>query len=405
MVPTKEYTIFPPLAGSDVGNARHGLADLNLNRLHNALRDMVRKFVNKEINPHVDEWEEDVVPLHELFKKMGDLGLLGITYDEKYGGQGLDYWFDLVFLEELGHINAGGVPMAIGVHTHMATPAIHEFGTEYLKETYLRPSIAGDLVSAIGVTEPDAGSDVAGLKTRAVRDGDSYVINGSKLFITNGCQADFVTLLARTGDKPGFHSFGLFVVPTNLPGFVISKKLDKLGMRCSDTAELFFDDLRIPAENLIGEEGEGFILQMKQFQHERFFALPGTYIGARDNINMTINYISQRKVFGKPLIKNQVLRHRLADWITEIECLKHLTYHIVRMKMEGLDATREISMGKLFAGQLGFKVSNGCLQMFGGMGYMNESLISRSFRDSRLLSIGGGADEIMSEVIARLEGF
>jgi len=295
--------------------------------------------------------------------------------------------------------------MAIGVHTHMATPSIHEQGTEYLKETYLRPSIAGDIVSAIGVTEPDAGSDVAGLKTKAVRDGDSYVINGSKLFITNGCQADYVTLLARTDDKPGFHSFGLFVVPTDLPGFVISKKLDKLGMRCSDTAELFFDDLRIPAENLIGEEGEGFILQMKQFQHERFFALPGTYIKARDNIDMTINYISQRKVFGKPLIKNQVLRHRLVDWIADIECLKHLTYHIVRMKMEGLDATREISIGKLLAGKLSFEVSNGCLQMFGGMGYMNESLISRSFRDSRLLSIGGGADEVMSEVIARLEGF
>lgn len=374
------------------------------NEEHNALRDMVKKFVDKEINPKVDEWEEETVPLHELFKKMGDLGLLGITYDQKYGGQGLDYWFDLVFLEELGHINAGGVPMAIGVHTHMATPAIHEYGSEYLKETYLKPSIAGDLVSAIGVTEPDAGSDVAGLKTKAVRDGDSYVINGSKLFITNGCQADYVTLLARTDDKPGFHSFGLFVVPTNLPGFVVSKKLDKLGMRCSDTAELFFDDLRIPAENLIGEEGEGFIIQMKQFQHERFYALPGTYIKARDTINMTINYIRQRMVFGKPLIKNQVLRHRLVDWITEIECLKHLTHHIVRMKMEGLDATREISMGKLIAGQLSFKVSNGCLQMFGGMGYMNESLISRYFRDSRLLSIGGGADEIMREVIARFEG-
>jgi len=375
------------------------------NEEHHALRDMVRKFVDKEINPNVDEWEEKTVPLHELFKKMGNLGLLGITYDQQYGGQGLDYWYDLVFLEELGHITAGGVPMAIAVHTHMATPAIHEYGSEYLKETYLKPAIAGDMVSAIGVTEPGAGSDVVGLKTRAVKDGNSYVINGSKLYITNGCQADFVTLLARTDDKPGFHSFGLFVVPTNLPGFVVSKKLDKLGMRCSDTAELFFDDLRVPAENLIGEAGEGFIIQMKQFQHERFSALPGTYICARDTINMTINYISQRMAFGKPLIKNQVLRHRLVDWLTDIECLKHLTYHIVRMKMEGLDATREISMGKLLAGELSFKVSNGCLQMFGGMGYMNESLISRNFRDSRLLSIGGGADEVMKEVIARLEGF
>lgn len=375
------------------------------NEEHQALRGMVRKFVDKEINPNIDEWEEKTVPLHELFKKMSDLGLLGITYDPKYGGQGLDYWFDLVFLEELGHIKAGGVPMAIAVHTHMATPAIHEFGTEYLKETYLRPAIAGDMVSAIGVTEPGAGSDVASLKTRAVKDGNSYVINGSKLYITNGCQADFVTLLARTDDKPGFHSFGLFVVPTSLPGFVVSKKLDKLGMRCSDTAELFFDDMRVPQENLIGEESAGFIIQMKQFQHERFSALPGTYISARDTIDMTINYIRQRTAFGRPLIKNQVLRHRLVDWITEIECLKHLTYHIVRLKMEGLDATREISMGKLLAGELSFKVANGCLQMFGGMGYMNESLISRNFRDQRLLSIGGGADEIMKEVIARLEGF
>jgi citronellyl-CoA dehydrogenase len=366
---------------------------------------MVRKFVDKEVNPNIDKWEEETVPLHELFKKMGDLGLLGITYDEKYGGQGLDYWFDLVFLEELGHIKAGGVPMAIGVQTHMATPAIHEFGTDYLKETYLIPAISGDLVSAIGVTEPDAGSDVAGLKTKAVKDGDSYVINGSKLFITNGCQADFVTLLARTSDNPGYHSFGLFVVPTDLPGFVISKKLDKLGMRCSDTAELFFDDMRVPAKNLIGDESEGFVIQMKQFQHERFYALPVAYIAARDTIDMTVEYIKQRKVFGKPLIANQVLRHRLADWVTDIECLKQLTYHIVRMKTEGLDTTREISMGKLVAGELSFKVSNGCLQMFGGMGYMNESLIARNFRDTRLLSIGGGADEIMKEIIARAEGF
>ncbi|NQU16073.1 MAG: acyl-CoA dehydrogenase family protein [Desulfobacteraceae bacterium] len=375
------------------------------NEEHTALRDMVRRFVDKEINPNVDDWEEKNVPLHELFKKMGDLGLLGITVDQKYGGQGLDYWFDLVFLEELGHVKADGVPMAIGVQTHMATPAIHEYGSEYLKETYLRPAIAGDMVTAIGVTEPGAGSDVVGLKTKAVRDGDSYVINGSKLFITNGCQADFVTLLARTSDDPGYHSFGLFVVPTNLPGFVVSKKLDKLGMRCSDTAELFFDDLRVPAQNLIGEDSEGFVIQMKQFQHERFYALPGSYIGARDTIDMTIDYIKQRKVFGKPLITKQVLRHRLADWITDIECLKQLTYHIVRMKIEGLDATREISMGKLLAGQLSFKVSNGCLQMFGGMGYMNESLITRKFRDTRLLSIGGGADEIMKEIIARVEGF
>ncbi|MBW1819331.1 MAG: acyl-CoA dehydrogenase family protein [Deltaproteobacteria bacterium] len=375
------------------------------NEEHDALRSMVAKFVDKEINPKVDEWEETTTPLHELFKKMGGLGLLGITYDEKYGGQGLDYWFDLVFLEELGHIKAGGVPMAIGVQTHMATPAIHQWGSEYLKETYLKQAIAGDMVTAIGVTESGAGSDVASLKTRAVRDGDSYVINGSKLFITNGSQADFVTLLTRTSDKPGYHSYSLFVVPTNLPGFQVSKKLDKLGRRCSDTAELFFEDMRVPAENLIGEENEGFIIQMKQFQHERFYSLPANYVGARDTIDMTVDYIKQRMAFGKPLIENQVLRHRLVDWITQIECLKQLTYHIVRMKMEGLNATKEISMGKVLAGELGFTVANGCLQMFGGTGYINESLITRNFRDTRLTSIGGGATEVMKDVIARIEGF
>ncbi|MBW1789855.1 MAG: acyl-CoA/acyl-ACP dehydrogenase, partial [Deltaproteobacteria bacterium] len=226
-----------------------------------------------------------------------------------------------------------------------------------------------------------------------------------KLFITNGSQADFVTLLTRTSDKPGYHSYSLFVVPTNLPGFHVSRKLDKLGRRCSDTAELFFEDMRVPAENLIGEENEGFIIQMKQFQHERFYSLPANYVGARDTIDMTVDYIKQRMAFGKPLIENQVLRHRLVDWITQIECLKQLTYHIVRMKMEGLNATKEISMGKVLAGELGFTVANGCLQMFGGMGYINESLITRNFRDTRLTSIGGGATEVMKDVIARIEGF
>jgi citronellyl-CoA dehydrogenase len=260
------------------------------------------------------------------------------------------------------------------------------------------------MVAAIGVTEPGAGSDVAGLRTRAKKDGDSYVINGSKTFITNGVQSDFVTLLTRTSDDPGYHSFSLFIVPKGLDGFVVSKKLDKMGWRSSDMAELFFEDVRVPAENLIGEEGEGFIYQMKQFQHERFSALPLTYVVCRDVIDFTVEYIKQRVVFGKPLISRQVLRHRIADWLTEIECLKQLTYHIVRLKMAGIDATREISMGKLISGELATKVTDGCLQMFGGMGYMNESLISRYYRDARGASIAGGANEIMREVITRLEG-
>jgi len=376
------------------------------NRDHEMVRKAVREFVEKEINPNMEEWEaRGQAPLHELFKKMGDLGFLGLRYDPKYGGQGLDYWYDTVFLEELGRINGSGISIAIAVHTHMSTPAIAEYGSEYLKETYLKPAIAGDIVTAIAVTEPDAGSDVAAIKTTAQRQGDYFVINGSKTYITNGTQADFLTLLARTSDKPGYDAFSLFVVPTNLPGFKVSRKLDKLGLRSSDTAELFFDNLKIPAKNLIGKEGDGFIHQMQQFQHERFAAIPMSYVSAEETIAMTVEHIKKRIVFGKPLIARQVLRHRLADWQTEIECLRQLTYHIVRMKEAGLDVTREVSMGKLFAARTVQKIADGCLQMYGGLGYMAEMPISRCFRDARLASIGGGADEIMKEIITKMEGY
>ena len=375
------------------------------NEDHEALRSLVKRFVDREVNPKLDEWEETTMPLHDLYSKIGQLGLFGIRYDPKYGGQGLDDWFDTVFLEEMGHIQAMGAQASIIVQTHLATPAIHEFGSEYLKETYLKPAIAGEMVSALAITEPGAGSDVAALRTTAKRDGDSYVINGSKTFITNSLQADFLTLLARTEDGPGYHRFGLFVVPTHLPGFVVSKELDKLGWRCSNTGELFFDDLRIPAENLIGQPGEGFIYQMKQFQYERFSSLPLAYVSARDIIDLTVDYIRQREVFGKPLISRQVLRHRLVDWVTGIESLRQLAYHIVRMKMDKLDVTKEVSMGKLIAGRLLREVADGCLQMFGGMGYMNENIITRYWRDARLMSIGAGADEVMSDIIAKLEGW
>ncbi|MCG8335429.1 MAG: acyl-CoA dehydrogenase family protein [Proteobacteria bacterium] len=380
--------------------------DLYFTKEHNQVRKAVRDFVKKEINPYVDEWEEQgMTPLHDLFKKMGDLGFLGIRYDPKWGGQGLDYWYELAFLEELGNIECGSIPMAISVQTNMATPAIDQFGSDYLKERYLKPAVDGDLVAAIAVTEPDAGSDVAALKTTAKREGDYYILNGSKTYITNGTQADFLTLLARTSDEPGYHSFSLIVVPTDIPGFNISKKLDKMGMRSSDTAELFFDNMKIPVENLIGKEGEGFIYQMQQFQHERFSALPMAYVSMRNVIDMTVEHLRQRVVFGKPLMSKQVLRHRLAQWVTEVESLQQLTYHIVRMKEAGMDVTREISMGKLLAGQLSSKVTDGCLQMFGGLGFMNEMKISRYFRDSRLIAIGGGANEVMCEIISKMEGF
>ena len=381
-------------------------SDIYFTKDHDLVRKAVRDFVNKEINPHVEEWEEaGMTPLHDLFKKMGELGFIGIRYDEKYGGEGLDYWYETVVLEEFARIQCGGIPMAIGVQSNMATPSIYDFGSEYLKQTYLKPALKGEMVAAIAVTEPDAGSDVAALKTYARKKGDHYILNGSKTFITNGLQADFLTLLARTSDDPGYHSFSLFVVPTDIAGYNVSKKLDKLGMRSSDTAELFFDNMKIPAENLIGTEGEGFIHQMMQFQHERFSALPLSYIGAREIIDETIEYLKGRVVFGKPLIKKQVLRHRLVKWLTEIEALQQLTYHIVRMKMAGKDASKEISMGKLMGGTLLNKVMDGCLQMHGGMGFMNEMRVSRAFRDSRLISIGGGANEVMSDVIAKMSGF
>ena len=351
---------------------------LYFNKDHEMVRHAVRYFVNKEINPHVDEWEEaGIAPLKKLFKKMGKLGFLGIRYDPKYGGQGLDYWYETVFLEELGHIKALGLAVAITVQTNMATPAIDEFGSEFLKQTYLKPAIEGKKVGAIAVTESGAGSDVAMLATTAERQGDHYVIDGSKMFITNGTQADFYTLLARTSEDPGYHSFSLFVVPANLPGVEVSRKLEKLGVWISYTAELYFDQVKVSADHLIGREGEGFIYQMQQFQHERFSLLPFTCTAARDIIDLTVAYIRDRVVFGKPLIRRQVLQHRLADWVTEIESLKQFIYHMVRMKQAGLDATREISMGKLIAGQLLNKVADGCLQMHGGMGYMKESIISR----------------------------
>ncbi len=379
---------------------------INFTKEHDMVRRSVADFVKKEINPHIDEWEEaGITPLKKLFRKMGELGFLGIRYDPKYGGQGLDYWYETAFLEELGHIRGLGLAIAISVQTNMATPAIDEFGSEYLKDKFLRGAISGDMVGAIAVTEPGAGSDVAALQSSAKKTGNYYILNGSKMFITNGTQADFFTLLARTSDASGAHSFSLFVVPSNLSGIHVSRKLEKLGVWCSDTAEIFFDDVKIPGENLIGEEGEGFIYQMLQFQHERFSLLPPIYIAARDIIAMTADYLKKRVVFGKPLIRKQALRHQLVNWLTEIECLQQLAYEIVRIKMAGLDATKQISMAKLYAGRIFNPMVAGCLRMHGGMGFMKEMVISRYYRDSIGLNIGGGADEVMRDVLAKLEGF
>jgi citronellyl-CoA dehydrogenase len=368
-------------------------------------RQMVRRFVEEEINPHVEEWEEaGIFPAHDLFKTMGDLGMLGLTYPEEYGGQGLDFWYTVVLCEELGKANASGVPMGITVHTDMCTPALAHFGSDELKRQYLAPSIRGEMVGCIAVTEPDAGSDVASIRTRAESDGDDWVINGRKLYITNGTQADWVCLLARTSDEGGFRGMSLIIVPTKTPGFSVSRKLRKLGNHSSDTAELMLDNVRVPKANTIGAEGMGFILQMQQFQQERLVGAITTYGSLERVVRDTIAYTQQRCAFGQPLIDNQVIHFRMAELLTEIEMLKQFCYAAVEKMVDGEDITREASMAKLKAGRLSREVTDSCLQYYGGMGYMEETPISRAYRDARLLSIGGGADEVMLGIICKLEG-
>ena len=373
---------------------------------HHALRQIARKFVETEINPHVEAWEAArCFPAHELFHKMGNLGLLGLTYPEKYGGGGVDYWYQVAFLEEIGRADCAGVPMAIAVQTDMATPALAEFGTDEQKEQFLRPAIAGQAVFSIAVSEPDAGSDVAGIRTHAVADGDDYVINGSKMWITSGTQADYLTLLARTdGRDRGYKGMSLIIVPTTSAGFSVSKKLEKLGNHSSDTAILSFDNVRVPQSNRIGPEGMGFILQMKQFQVERMAGSIMSVAGMERIVQMTIAYTRQRKTFGRPLIDNQWVHFKLAELLTELEALRQLNYHCVRRHVAGQDVTREASMAKLKAGRLAREVADTCLQFHGGMGYVEEYPMARYFRDARLLSIGGGADEIMLGIIAKYEG-
>ncbi len=375
---------------------------------HEMFRKTVRDFVEKEINPHVEEWEAaEIAPLHDLFRKMGALGILGLNYPEAYGGMDADIWFTVVLHEELGKAQCGGVPMAIAVHTDMCTPALAQYGSHELKERYLAPSIRGEMVGAIAVSEPDAGSDVARIKTRADRDGDHYVINGSKLYITNGTQADWVCLLARTAQGEDYRGMSLIIVPTDTPGFTISRKLKKLGNHSSDTAFLSFDNMRVPVENRIGDEGKGFYYQMEQFQEERLVGAIGACSGAEKAVRDTIKYCEERRTFGKPLLNNQWIQFKLVELLTEIEAQKQLNYYcasLIAAKRPSPEVTRIASMCKLKAGRLVRQVADTCIQFYGGMGYMEETPISRYYRDSRLTSIGGGADEIMMQIIARLEG-
>ena len=371
---------------------------------HEQIADTVRKFVAKEINPFVPEWEAaGMFPAHALFKKMGDLGLLGIKYPAEYGGMGLDFSYSMVMAEALGDCNCGGVPMAIGVQTDMCTPALARFGSEELRREFLAPSIAGDMVGCIGVSEVGGGSDVAALKTTARKDGDDYVINGSKMWITNGMQADWCCLLANTSEGPVHKNKSLIIVPMDAAG-ITRQKIEKIGMHSSDTAQLFFDNVRVPRRNLVGQEGIGFMLQMLQFQEERLYGAAGTLRSLDRLIDQTIEYTRQRQTFGRPILENQVVHFRLAELRTVVEALRSLTYRAVESYISGKDVTRLASMAKLKAGRLSREVADSCLQYWGGMGFTADNPISQAYRDSRLISIGGGADEIMLGIICKFEG-
>ncbi|MBI2383181.1 MAG: acyl-CoA dehydrogenase family protein [Gammaproteobacteria bacterium] len=385
---------------------------------HQQLYDTTKRFVEEEINPHADRWErEGLWPAREVLKKMGGLGLLGINKPEAVGGLGLDYSYQVAFAEALGHCKVGGIPMAIGVQTDMATPALTRFGSDYLKDNYLKPAVAGDMVACIGVSEPGAGSDVAGIKTTARREGGDYVIDGQKMWITNGTQGDWVCLLANThggaasgpgagGSEGGRHgNKSLIVVPLDAKGIDRKTKLDKLGQRSSDTAIIFFDNVRVPAKNLIGEEGKGFVYQMLQFQEERLF-LSASILAAMDRcIADTATYSGQRNAFGQPILANQYVHFRLAELKTEIEACRSLLYRATAELIAGRDVTLLASMSKLKAARVAREVTDGCLQFWGGQGYMWENQIAQFYRDLRLHSIGGGADEIMLGIIAKNLGF
>ena len=371
---------------------------------HRALAETVKRFCEQEINPHVKEWEAaETFPAHEVFKKMGALGLLGVKYYTAYGGMGLDFSYSMVVAEELGAIPCGGVPMAIGVQTDMCTPALHRFGSDELKKEYLAPAIAGDMVGCIGVSEAGGGSDVAALKTTARHDGDDYVINGSKMWITNATQADWCCLLANTSEGPVHSNKSLIIVPMDAKG-ITTQKIKKIGMNSSDTAQIFFDNVRVPRRNLIGTEGAGFMMQMIQFQEERLYGAANSLKMLDKLIDLTIEYCKERHTFGTPLIHNQVIHFRLAELRTEVELLRSLVYRAVDDYVGGADVTRMASMAKLKCGRLIREVADSCLQYWGGMGFTYDNPISQAYRDGRLVSIGGGADEIMLGIICKFEG-
>ena len=379
---------------------------------HEQIRDTLKRYIDEHINPHVDEWEEaGIFPAHQVFKGLGDLGLLGLTKPEAYGGAGLDYSYGMVMAETLGHINCGGVPMAIGVQTDMCTPALARFGSDELRKEFLMPAIAGDMVGCIGVSEPGAGSDVAGIKSVARKDGDDYVISGQKMWITNSIQADWMCMLVNTSDGPAHKNKSLVMVPMRdgpngklTKGIEIAQKIRKIGMNSSDTGLIYFDDVRVPQRNLIGQEGAGFVYQMQQFQEERLWAAASSLVTLTECVRKTIEWAQQRKMFGATLIDQQWVQFKLAELQTEIEALRALTWRAGELYVGGQDVLQLASMAKLKAGRLTREVADTCLQFWGGMGFTWENRVSRLYRDGRLGSIGGGADEVMLGIIAKTMG-
>src|SRR4051794_3731789 len=370
---------------------------------HEQLRESIRAFVIKELRPHADEWEETTFP-DSVFRRMGELGLLGLSYPEEYGGQGGDYYCNLVLAEEIVRSNCGGLCMGVAVHTDMATPPIHIFGTEEQKQDYLVPSIRGEKISCLGITEPDAGSDVSGIKTRAVRDGDEWVINGSKTYITNGHRSDFIVLVTKTDADAGYDGFTLFIVDMDLPGVIREERLQKLGMHASDTALLAFQDVRVPHSAVLGEIGKGFYHIMWELQGERLIGAAGAVAAAQRLFDQTLRYAQERQAFGRSISKFQVIRHKFAEMATKIESARQMTYVTAWRHANGEYPVREISMAKLHAARIAVEVADECLQIHGGAGYMKEYGIERAWRDLRLNRIGAGTDEIMLDVIGRSYG-
>jgi citronellyl-CoA dehydrogenase len=371
---------------------------------HEAFRSSVRQFVESELAPHAEEWEREGRFPDWVFKRMGDLGFLGVRYPEQYGGQGGDWGHSIVVAEEMARSGSGGVGMAVAVQSEMATPPIFRFGTEEQKRRYLVPAVKGEKIACLGISEPNAGSDVASIETTARRQGDCWVINGRKIFITNGARADFCVLVTRSDREAGHEGFSLFVVDTDTPGFTVSRELLKLGMHSSDTAELVLDDVQVSAEQLLGDEGKGFVEIMWELQGERLIGVAGTIAGAWLVFDKTLEYAKERRAFGRPIGTFQVNRHRFAEMATELEAARQLTYDTALAWEKGEYPVRQISMAKLYAGLVANHVLNECMQLFGGHGYASGSGIERAWRDARLIRIGGGTDEVMREVISRTMG-